>query len=251
MSDQAILEAQLVILAATLERLVAAADQQNEPRLRDQPHFPTPSQEMSQGWLGATWVHYQAMHALNVAKVPKLRDDAEARAKRSIKDAELDRERDLARSEVGHDPAPELSDRELAAEESARTIEERGGLSVAEVQRRQKRSAEAPFDGPRPTVAECIEAGGHFWPEGRRARSVPCTRCGWDPGWIGEGTPPERREFVKHVAQKFHEAYERHAPLAGYETRPECKVPWNELPAPNRSLMLATIYALLDEGVIR
>lgn len=48
------------------------------------------------------------------------------------------------------------------------------------------------------------------------------------------GPPP-----AESLAQKFHEAYERLAPDYGYETRRESAVPWEAVPEPNRSLMVA------------
>jgi hypothetical protein len=41
------------------------------------------------------------------------------------------------------------------------------------------------------------------------------------------------------VARLFHETYERLAPLHGYETRKASAVPWDDVPEPNRSLMIA------------
>lgn len=41
------------------------------------------------------------------------------------------------------------------------------------------------------------------------------------------------------VARLFHEAYERLAPSFGYETRKASAVPWESVPEPNRSLMVA------------
>lgn len=41
------------------------------------------------------------------------------------------------------------------------------------------------------------------------------------------------------LARTFHEAYERLAPSFGYETRKESAVDWDDVPEPNRSLMLA------------
>jgi hypothetical protein len=58
-------------------------------------------------------------------------------------------------------------------------------------------------------------------------------------------TPAER------IASAFHAAYEALAPSAGYETRKESAVPWTEVPAANRALMIATVEALLSGGVIQ
>lgn len=52
------------------------------------------------------------------------------------------------------------------------------------------------------------------------------------------------------IAAAFHAAYERLAPLHGYETREASAVPWDDVPAENRALMIDTCQTLLDEGVI-
>lgn len=53
------------------------------------------------------------------------------------------------------------------------------------------------------------------------------------------------------IAQQFHEAYEELAPSHGYETREASRKPWSEVPEQNKSLMIAVVERLLDEGVIR
>ena len=52
------------------------------------------------------------------------------------------------------------------------------------------------------------------------------------------------------VARRFHEVYEARALDFGYRTRTESAVPWDEVPEPNKNLMLATAAQLLDEGFI-
>ena|SRR5687767_592094 len=49
------------------------------------------------------------------------------------------------------------------------------------------------------------------------------------------------------LARLFHETYERFAPEYGYETRRETAVPWDDVPEPNRSLMIAVAAEILDE----
>lgn len=41
------------------------------------------------------------------------------------------------------------------------------------------------------------------------------------------------------VAAAFHETYERLAPSFGYDTRQASAVPWEDVPEPNKSLMVA------------
>ena len=55
---------------------------------------------------------------------------------------------------------------------------------------------------------------------------------------------------AEEIARKFHEVYERFAPDFGYKTREESAVPWEEVPLPNRDLMIATVNELLRDGVI-
>lgn len=57
---------------------------------------------------------------------------------------------------------------------------------------------------------------------------------------------PERQEYristaidPEDLARSFHEAYERLAPDHGYSTREESRLPWADVPEPNRSLMIA------------
>jgi hypothetical protein len=57
-------------------------------------------------------------------------------------------------------------------------------------------------------------------------------------------------ERVEFIARRFHEMYERLAPSFGYETREATAVPWEDVPQGNRSLMIAVVQALLDEGTI-
>jgi hypothetical protein len=49
------------------------------------------------------------------------------------------------------------------------------------------------------------------------------------------------------LAQRFHETYERLAPMFGYTTRPETAVPWEQLPEQNRRLMIAVCEEVLAE----
>jgi hypothetical protein len=48
------------------------------------------------------------------------------------------------------------------------------------------------------------------------------------------------------LARAFHEAYERLAPSFGYETRKDTAVPWEDVPEPNRSLMIAVAAEVGD-----
>lgn len=55
---------------------------------------------------------------------------------------------------------------------------------------------------------------------------------------------------AEQIAQQFHEAYEELAPSHGYETRKASRRPWSEVPEQNKSLMIAVVTRLLNEGVI-
>jgi protein-tyrosine-phosphatase len=52
---------------------------------------------------------------------------------------------------------------------------------------------------------------------------------------------------AEELAQKFHENYERLAPNHGYETRKESAKPWTDVPAKNKSLMIAVCAEILKE----
>lgn len=51
----------------------------------------------------------------------------------------------------------------------------------------------------------------------------------------------------EETARRFHDAYEELAPTFGYSTRPESRVSWDRLSEPMRSLMIATVRAVLIE----
>lgn len=55
---------------------------------------------------------------------------------------------------------------------------------------------------------------------------------------------------AEEIAQQFHEACEELAPSHGYETRETSRKPWSEVPDQNKSLMIAVVGRLLNEGVI-
>jgi hypothetical protein len=56
---------------------------------------------------------------------------------------------------------------------------------------------------------------------------------------------------AEQIAALFHAAYERLAPEHGYQTRQESARDWHEVPANNRSLMVAVAAHLIEAGVIR
>jgi hypothetical protein len=56
---------------------------------------------------------------------------------------------------------------------------------------------------------------------------------------------------AEKIAQAFHESYERLAPIFGYKTREESNVPWKDVPAKNKFLMIAVVQDLLYEETIR
>jgi hypothetical protein len=55
-------------------------------------------------------------------------------------------------------------------------------------------------------------------------------------------------ERAEKLARAFHEAYERLAPSFGYETRKESAVPWEDVPADNKALMVAVCSEVLAGG---
>lgn len=52
------------------------------------------------------------------------------------------------------------------------------------------------------------------------------------------------------IARALHDTYERLAPEHGYETREASAKPWDDVPADNKALMVATVETLLNTGVI-
>lgn len=61
----------------------------------------------------------------------------------------------------------------------------------------------------------------------------------------------DEHPLARHIAESFHEAYERLAPAYGYQTREASAVSWQDVPAPNRALMIATVTDLLERRIIR
>ena len=57
--------------------------------------------------------------------------------------------------------------------------------------------------------------------------------------------PDFPNELVEAAAKAFHETYERLAPDYGYKTREASAVPWEDVPADNRALMLSTVAAVV------
>lgn len=51
--------------------------------------------------------------------------------------------------------------------------------------------------------------------------------------------------IIQEMAEQFHIHYERLALAYGYETRKESSVPWKDVPASNRGLMIATCAEVL------
>ena len=51
----------------------------------------------------------------------------------------------------------------------------------------------------------------------------------------------------ERIAHTFHDAYEALAPAFGYRTREASSKPWEQIPASNRDLMIATVRAVFYE----
>jgi hypothetical protein len=66
----------------------------------------------------------------------------------------------------------------------------------------------------------------------------------------GAATPAQRNHQAEAIAIAFHDAYEDLAPDYGYRTREASAKPWDEIPAANAGLMVATVERLLEHGVI-
>lgn len=52
---------------------------------------------------------------------------------------------------------------------------------------------------------------------------------------------------AEQLAQLFHDNYERLAPEFGYTTRKSSAVPWENVPEPNKSLMIAVAKSVMRE----
>ena len=59
--------------------------------------------------------------------------------------------------------------------------------------------------------------------------------------------PPD---LVERITRQFHQEYESRASDHGWKTQDISNVEWDKVPVGNRNLMLATVKALLDQGVI-
>lgn len=55
---------------------------------------------------------------------------------------------------------------------------------------------------------------------------------------------------AERIARAFHEAYEDLAPQFSYKTRKASAVPWEDVPADNKDLMMATVTRLINDEVI-
>lgn len=51
----------------------------------------------------------------------------------------------------------------------------------------------------------------------------------------------------EELARFFHETYEKLAPNYGYTTRKTSAVPWEDVPEPNKSLMIAVATEVLRQ----
>jgi hypothetical protein len=52
---------------------------------------------------------------------------------------------------------------------------------------------------------------------------------------------------AEELAKLFHETYEKLAPNYGYTTRRSSAVPWEDVPEPNKSLMIAVAKRVLEK----
>ena len=60
-------------------------------------------------------------------------------------------------------------------------------------------------------------------------------------------TTPQPAPTPDALAQAFHEAYETLAPLHGYKTREASAVPWEDVPAQNKGLMVTVAAKMLEQ----
>jgi hypothetical protein len=70
------------------------------------------------------------------------------------------------------------------------------------------------------------------------------------PDQLAPGIFPLDDSSYERIAKEFHKAYEELAPIFGYRTREESAKPWKDVPRENQMLMIATVKALIEEGII-
>lgn len=76
---------------------------------------------------------------------------------------------------------------------------------------------------------------------------MSCT-CGPHDGCTECDAPPTFRDECEALARRFHYFYERLAPEFGYKTREESAVPWEQVPAQNRELMIAVAHEIMRDA---
>jgi len=107
--------------------------------------------------------------------------------------------------------------------------------------KREKRGSWAPGN----YTGECITCGERFVGD---KRAQDCADCAYgarpEPDSLGRVELNIEAEAEK-LAERFHETYERLATGFGYKTRGESAVPWANVPAANKALMIATCAELL------
>ena len=70
-----------------------------------------------------------------------------------------------------------------------------------------------------------------------------------DTGASETGRVNMQRQMItpEQLAQMFHDEYERLAPEFGYTTRKSSAQPWEDVPEPNKSLMIAVAKHILEQ----
>lgn len=63
------------------------------------------------------------------------------------------------------------------------------------------------------------------------------------------GATPDPRD-VEVLARQFHNIYESVAPLFNYHTKLESRVPWEDVPEPNKTVMIQTCKQLLANKIV-
>lgn len=71
-------------------------------------------------------------------------------------------------------------------------------------------------------------------------------RCDGSALAVEHSDDPPRVVDVEEACEVMHDAYERAAAGAGWETNPASRKPWSEVPEPNRVTMRAAVAALLE-----
>lgn len=94
-----------------------------------------------------------------------------------------------------------------------------------------------------PTMIEILAAIDASGNEGRHAARGAVERLFAEHQALRAGSA---QDLVEHACEVMHDAYERAAGSAGWETNPASRKPWADVPDSNKTTMRAAVAALLE-----